>query len=280
MIYQGQPPRQTISIIEVQKRGKKPDINTFGGWLKKKEEVGSQHLICVSEKGFPKSIIEEAERIGPTIRLMTIKNLLKRGWPFPSKMFDADLDVIEYKSIDGLRVEGHHLIKIKEEGKEASKNPADGLFQSPDSDLVLSTADVADNRIFSNPKKLEQFRPDGTPYSIQMDFQWNNWDGLRYKDVGGSWVPISKLSIRLTMKRHKSKVKWNFTEYFQIDWGAGIAWVVRGDGEYNGNKMSIVVPVKKLGNTNYTFGEPMVIGDYDAFILVNRTLIKATNFDG
>ena len=278
-IYQGQLPRQTLSIVEVQKRGAKPDINTFGGWLKKKDDVGAQHLICVSEKGFPNSIIEEAERIGPTIRLMTIKNLLKRGWPFPSNMFNSDLDIIEYVSIDGLRVEGHHLMKVKEGDKESSKNPADGVFKSSDSESILSTADVADSRIFSNPQQLEQFSPDGTEYPIQMDYQWNDWTGLHYRDVGNKWVPIRNLSIRLTIRRRIASIEWNFVEYFQNDWGNGIAWAVRGDGEHNTEKMTVVLPIKKLGNTNYVFGKPMVIGNFDAFILVNDTLIKASNFD-
>ncbi|MBL6932308.1 MAG: hypothetical protein ISR45_05120, partial [Rhodospirillales bacterium] len=48
VIRSGQKPRETITIVEVQDRGSKPDINTFGGWLQKLEEVGGQHLICVS----------------------------------------------------------------------------------------------------------------------------------------------------------------------------------------------------------------------------------------
>jgi hypothetical protein len=72
----GQPPRQTIAIVEVQKRKAKPDQTTFHGWLKKKEQVGAQQLFCVSERGYPKSIIEEvATRIGPTVRLMTLSEL-------------------------------------------------------------------------------------------------------------------------------------------------------------------------------------------------------------
>ena len=75
VIEEGTEPRQTISIVEVQKRGKKPEINEFGGWVKKMREVGAQHLICVSELGFPRSIKEEADLIGPTVRLLTLKKI-------------------------------------------------------------------------------------------------------------------------------------------------------------------------------------------------------------
>lgn len=39
------------------------------------QEVGAQHLICVSTRGYPSSIIEEANRIGPTVRLLTLKEI-------------------------------------------------------------------------------------------------------------------------------------------------------------------------------------------------------------
>jgi hypothetical protein len=72
----GKPPRQTIAIVEVQKRKKKPDINTFHGWYHKMQEVGAQQLICVSALGYPLSIIEEvATKIGPTVKLLTLEDL-------------------------------------------------------------------------------------------------------------------------------------------------------------------------------------------------------------
>jgi hypothetical protein len=69
----GKKPRDQFFIVEVQQRGSKPDINTFGGWLRKMEEVGASGLICVSEAGFPDSIIQDvAQRIGPKVRLITL----------------------------------------------------------------------------------------------------------------------------------------------------------------------------------------------------------------
>ena len=75
VITAGDSPRETVTIVEVQKRKGKPDITTFHGWLKKMREVGAQHLICVSTRGYPSSIIEEANRIGPTVRLLTLKEI-------------------------------------------------------------------------------------------------------------------------------------------------------------------------------------------------------------
>jgi len=82
VIRQGRPARQTISIVEVQKRNRKVDLNTFGGWCEKLREVGAQHLICVSKIGFPKSIIERAQQAGPSVRLLTLKEIeSSEKWP-------------------------------------------------------------------------------------------------------------------------------------------------------------------------------------------------------
>jgi hypothetical protein len=78
VIKYGRQPRQSIAIVEVQKRSRKPDINTFHGWLRKMQQVGAQQLICVSEAGYPRSIIEEvALSIGPTVTLMTLESFEK-----------------------------------------------------------------------------------------------------------------------------------------------------------------------------------------------------------
>ena len=82
VITYGSPPRQSVTIVEVQKRARKPDINTFHGWCRKMQEVGAQHLICVSMRGYPNSIIDEvATRHGPTVRLLTLNELRNPEMP-------------------------------------------------------------------------------------------------------------------------------------------------------------------------------------------------------
>lgn len=50
VITYGQPPREAIAIVEVQDRTSKIAINDFDGWTVKREEVGANMLICVSEQ--------------------------------------------------------------------------------------------------------------------------------------------------------------------------------------------------------------------------------------
>lgn len=79
VVSYGKAPRESIAIVEVQKRSRKPDITTFHGWVAKMREVGAQQLICVSQHGYPASIIDEvASRIGPSVKLMTLRDL-ERG---------------------------------------------------------------------------------------------------------------------------------------------------------------------------------------------------------
>ena len=75
VIRSGKAPRETITIVEVQKRKKKVDKNDFRGWMEKVEEVGAQHLICVSQHDFPKSIKEKAFFSGHKVRLVTLQKL-------------------------------------------------------------------------------------------------------------------------------------------------------------------------------------------------------------
>jgi hypothetical protein len=75
VIRTGKPPRETLTIVEVQDREKPVDINMFRGWQQKLQDVGAQHLYCVSRQTFPESIKEKASLSGNTIKLITLKEL-------------------------------------------------------------------------------------------------------------------------------------------------------------------------------------------------------------
>ncbi len=75
VIRTGKPPRETVSIVEVQNRGSKVKPNDFRGWKQKLQDVGAQHLICVSRQPFPASIKEQAQLSGGSVRLVTLSTL-------------------------------------------------------------------------------------------------------------------------------------------------------------------------------------------------------------
>lgn len=92
VIRTGKKPRETITIVEVQDRNKQVMLNDFRGWKQKLEDVGAQHLICVSRKEFSANIKEQAIMSGGSIRLVTLKELNTETLPinilFKYRKFD------------------------------------------------------------------------------------------------------------------------------------------------------------------------------------------------
>lgn len=75
VVTTGPQHRRTRTIVEVQRRGRKVEVAHFDGWVAKMRTVGAQHLICVSSAGYPLSITDKAAQLGPTVRLITLKEL-------------------------------------------------------------------------------------------------------------------------------------------------------------------------------------------------------------
>lgn len=66
-------PRETRTIVEV--RDAKASIRNLRAWWTKRESVGAEHLLCVATKGYSRTAIEEAARLGPRVRLLTLADL-------------------------------------------------------------------------------------------------------------------------------------------------------------------------------------------------------------
>lgn len=81
VIRSGTAPRESLTIVEVQKRGRAVEVNTFRGWCEKLRQVGAQHLICVSTVGFPRSVVMDAQLRGPTVRLITLREIEQSDRP-------------------------------------------------------------------------------------------------------------------------------------------------------------------------------------------------------
>jgi len=81
VIRSGKPPRETITLVEVQDRGSKVKPNDFRGWKQKLHDVGAQHLICVSKQEFPASIKEQASMSGSAVMLITLKETTPETLP-------------------------------------------------------------------------------------------------------------------------------------------------------------------------------------------------------
>jgi hypothetical protein len=78
----GTEPRIKRSVVEVQKRGKRVQVNDFRGWCQKFKEVGAHQLICVSAEPFSDSIKDMVtKQLGPTVLLVRLHDLATSQWP-------------------------------------------------------------------------------------------------------------------------------------------------------------------------------------------------------
>jgi hypothetical protein len=92
----GPPHRQTLTIVEVQDRKSPVGIGEFRNWIGKRNQVGAQHLYCVSKLPFSSSIKELAVLSGHAIKLIRLEKLDDGKIPFDflnlsQYYFDADI---------------------------------------------------------------------------------------------------------------------------------------------------------------------------------------------
>lgn len=100
VITSGTSKRPTITIVEVQDRTSKLNLNTFQGFEKKMEDVGAQHLICVSKKGFSKTIIDKARTSGGKIRLVTLNKFEPKNFPIELPRLTVIQNISQLKAVD------------------------------------------------------------------------------------------------------------------------------------------------------------------------------------
>lgn len=215
VVRTGGPHRETLTIVEVQRRGRKVELNTFGGWLHKMVQVGAQHLICVSTNGFPDSVIHEAARRGPSVRLLTLKEVEEGRWPF---------DAFGLQQVDTLTVSPSEEVVV---------DALDGVRQAP------GAADWDD-------PCLED--PQGHRRSLQ-ELSCTAAHALDWSGAGEGWHtrvikieplllhldgrPTSRVRLRFQLRVcvERRRVPLVVDEYRHVDADA-IAWVVnaRQDG--------------------------------------------------
>lgn len=269
VIEDGKAPRQTISIVEVQDQGTKPEIGEFHGWIKKMQEVGAQHLICVSELGFPDSIQKEADEIGPTVRLLTLKKLEKGEWPLPPTFFSDTIDVVQYDRLMGLQMKYPHLVRV--DPKPKLPNPEDKIFRLRDGRLV-STTDIMDWHLFGNPKNIMELPPN-KHISLTVNFT-----GLfEHKTYSGEWIKLEWLRIHIQLLIRLHKITWEFASYEQRHWGK-FAWVLRATAMMHTTPYNLIIPIKRIGPGEYSMGRPVILGDADAFMSIGNQGYKAERY--
>ncbi|QQG40557.1 MAG: hypothetical protein HYV37_03240 [Candidatus Levyibacteriota bacterium] len=223
VITYGKPPQQSITIVEVQKRGTKPEITTFDGWVMKMRKVGAQKLICVSAVGYPKSIIEDVElEYGSTVKLLTLEELKKikiENIIFP---FNSALELtpkFSFQSIGSVKFDHPPL------DKAFKLSNHDKVFEI-DNEVNLLNLDNLISKSLDEISTVARSKgiPDlesGTVKFIVGSTTKNLWihnNGQRFKILS---LPIE---VEVTMQR--SEIPINYYEYKQKDINNPLAWAV------------------------------------------------------
>lgn len=272
VIEEGTEPRQTISIVEIQNRVSKPEINEFNGWIEKMREVGAQHLICVSDLGFPTSIEEKADLIGPTIRLLTLKQIEEGNWPIPPAFCSGTLEVVRYDKLEGLRIEYQHLVRKDPHAKNELPNPHEKIFRIEDGQLV-SVTDIMDWHLFSNPNNIVEL-----PKNQQIIQGVYFTDCFEHKTHGGDWVKLKSLLIQIKLSISSEILNWETATYEQRGWGE-VGWVLKASTLFHSKKVDIITPFNRVGAGEYCMGRPITMSDYDTFLSINGKGYKAERYE-
>ncbi len=159
VIKKGQPPRQTITIVEVQNRNSQVAINDFRGWKQKCEDVGAQHLICVSKQPFSSTIKEQAALSGNTVMLINIQKVLPETLPlgfinmtYGYKNFDITAIISSQMSVSleanqGLSEEELEVLNTRHGAQEVNLNnpvfSVDGVNRTTLYKLLRDFSDIS-----------------------------------------------------------------------------------------------------------------------------------------
>jgi hypothetical protein len=254
VIREGDPPRETLTIIEVQDRATKTKINDFRGWLKKREQVGAQHLICVSKHDFSRTIKEEAAQLGNEVRLVKLTEL-------PEGEIPTNFFKIEFTSDDFLVLPSGNLqiaadkVILKKLGitKGRSKKKISGTENifSRDKKKLISINKLCQESVREKEHSQGQSKLIFSLYSFPRIFIKHENEFIR---IG--------LKLKFEWKINTSKRPIKMLSYEQDEFGE-LAWIIETEYPTPSGPLSVKVPVKKIGDQfqlrNMYFTIPMKV---------------------
>lgn len=229
--------RETLTIVEVQNRNSKVDINTFNGWLEKLKEVGAQHLICVSKLDFPESIKEKAEVLGATVMLIKLQNEQDDTQiPMPLMSSLSKYSCFELKEITGLEISfckeslndsGLSLVDL-----ESVPLKGNDLIFSHDQLNKTSFHELSKNHIEKSNLGLSSLTTSKFSHDVNFDlfFVCNN-----------KFIKLKQLDYQFDWCHKEYELIPTYMSYEQLGDGK-LAWVLDFTFNKDGSKFSIQMP--------------------------------------
>ncbi|MCG7567579.1 hypothetical protein MHM95_14955 [Pseudoalteromonas sp. CnMc7-15] len=273
VIRNGNPPRETLTLVEVQDRNSKVDINTFRGWLGKIDDVGAQHLICVSRKEFPSSIKEKVSQRGSKIFLVTLKELSPERIPLEFISFIFRYRHLDIKSIKSIRpfVGPGQIEKL---GLNPMAHNLDDRAWSLDGKNMISLLEICKRKISVEDKASGASRY--IEGAENMSFSLNGGEELFYGH-NGKLVRIG-LECEFEWGFEYAEIPMSVASYEQDKHGA-LAWLFEVKYNSKSGLISAKLPVVKLDNGNYKLLDSIINSEFEYavdVIPVNQQPHKST----
>jgi hypothetical protein len=237
VIRTGKPPREVITIVEVQARNKKVDTNMFGGWLNKKEQVGANRLICVSKHDFPKSIKDQVSVQGKNVVLMVLKDL---HGEFPSNIL-GDISI----SINRPQVEFQAcnmqlaLTEIKGPQENMNLEPSEKNFIV--NGEKMSIFDILNSFLkkYNLPEK-----------DMCIDLELLQDGQQIFLQFVGQQIEVLSIVTRVIITWKKINVPITTYSYEQNDSGV-LAWMVEGKVVEPDGEFIVKLPITKVNDNDF-----------------------------
>ncbi|UVM21639.1 hypothetical protein [Pseudomonas wadenswilerensis] len=265
VIRNGSPPRETLTIVEVQDRNSKVDINTFRGWLGKIEDVGAQHLICVSRKDFASSIKEKAGQSGSKIFLVTLKDLSPERIPLDFIKFIFLYHHINIKNIRSIRpyVGPGQIAKL---GLKPLQHELGDKIWSLDKTNMISLLDICRLSVRDKQDLLNSATSEDGVGKASFS---NAGEDTLYYYYDDEFVRLG-LDCEFEWESEHAEIPMSVASYEQDQHGA-LAWLFEVAHNSKSGMISVKLPVVKLENGNYEVLDSIINSQHEyAFEIIPK----------
>lgn len=279
LIETGTKARPTRTIVEVQDRKPKPQPTEFDGWLKKMEDVGAQHLMCVTTAGYTKTILKKAAKRGPTVRLFTLKQLEEsNGNILPPSIMNNNLDVITYGQLLSILIIPVHPYQMHPDiDPSKPPDPHFKMFLPCGSDKPKSATEVTDWHLFAHPNNVKELPHTGEMFNLRYGYNCPPAAPWKFITKTG-WVPLNRFEVAIKLSITSHPIEWEHNYYEQVGEGE-VGWMLKGTATYNGGNTVVYLPLRKEGEGLYSAGRATAMSENaDTFVSYGDVGHKAEEF--
>ena len=279
LIKTGTPTRPTITIVEVQDRTSKPSRGEFDGWLEKMKEVGAQHLMCVTKAGYPKSIVTKASKIGPSVRLFTLKQLEEaKDNVLPPSIMSNELDVVTYGRLTGIKIIPVHLYQMHPGiNLDDPPDPHFKMFRPAGKEEFVSATEVTDWHLFAHPNNVRELPHTGEMFTLKYGYDVDPKKPWHFITKNKP-VPLKRFEVQIELSVLSHPIVWEHNHYEQVGEGE-VGWILKGKATYEEKDTVMYLPLRKTGDGQYSAGRPTAISqNAETFIAFGDVGYQAESF--